>query len=155
MERKEDTYLKGITAITGKPNSSMWGDNFALCRGDGGHCEETAVNMASSRSHQHQTFQDIHARADLARLCLPTSNKVSMLSHVQLFTALWTVAHQAPLGMGFSRQECWSGLPLATLGDLPNPGIEPTSPVLVGRFLPLALPGKGGPEFYPSSWGQK
>ena len=86
MERKEDTYLKGIIAITGKPNSSMWGDNFALCRGDGSHCEETAVNMASSRSHQQQTFQDIQARADLARLAgmacpLPTKCLCSVMSN--------------------------------------------------------------------------
>ena len=40
---------------------------------------------------------------------------------------LWTVAHQAPLSMGFSRQEYWSGLPSPPPGDLPNPGIEPVS----------------------------
>ena len=49
------------------------------------------------------------------------------LSQVQFFESLWTVAHQAPLSMGFSRQEYWSGLPRAPPGDLPNPGIEPTS----------------------------
>ena len=40
----------------------------------------------------------------------------------------WAVAHQAPLSMGFSRQEIWSGLPCPPPGDLPDPGIEPTSP---------------------------
>ena len=49
------------------------------------------------------------------------------LSHVQLFATLWTVAHQAHLSMGFSRQEYWSGLWCPLLGDLPNPGIEPAS----------------------------
>ena len=49
------------------------------------------------------------------------------LSHVQLFAIPWTVAHQAPLSMGFSRQEYWSGLPYPPPGDLPNPGIEPVS----------------------------
>ena len=44
-----------------------------------------------------------------------------------LFETLWTVAHQAPLSMGFSRQEYWGGLPFPPLGDLPNPGIEPGS----------------------------
>ena len=43
--------------------------------------------------------------------------------------ATWTVAHQAPLSMEFSRQECWSGLPLPSPGDHPNPGIEPASAV--------------------------
>ena len=57
----------------------------------------------------------------------------------------WTVAHQAPLSMEFSRQEYWSGLPLPTPGDLPDPGIEPTSlkaPALAGRFFTTALAGK-------------
>ena len=46
---------------------------------------------------------------------------------VQLFATLWTVAHQAPLSMGFSRQEYWSGLPCPPPGDLPDPGIKPES----------------------------
>ena len=48
-------------------------------------------------------------------------------SHEQLFEILWTVAHQAPLSMGFCRQEYWSGLPFPLPGDLPNPGTEHTS----------------------------
>ena len=48
-----------------------------------------------------------------------------MLSRVRLFVTLWTVAHQAPLSMGFSRQEYWSGLPFPPPGDLPEPGMEP------------------------------
>ena len=47
----------------------------------------------------------------------------------------WTVAHQAPLSMGFSRQEYWNGLPFPSPGDLPDPGIEPESPALAGRFF--------------------
>ena len=47
----------------------------------------------------------------------------------------WTVACQAPLSMGFPRQEYWSGLPFPSSGDLPDPGIEATSPVLVGGFF--------------------
>ena len=63
---------------------------------------------------------------------------VQSLSHVQLLAAAWTVARQAPLSMGFSSQEYWSGLPFPTPGDLPNPGIKPTSLVssaLAGRFF--------------------
>ena len=55
-----------------------------------------------------------------------------VLSHcscVWLFVTHWTVAHQSPLFMGFSRQEYWSGLPWPLPGDISNPGIEPTSPV--------------------------
>ena len=47
-----------------------------------------------------------------------------MLSHVQLFATPWTVAHQAPLSMEFSRQEYYSGLPCPSPGDLPNPGLS-------------------------------
>ena len=60
------------------------------------------------------------------------------LSHVQLCATPWTVAHQAPLPMGFSRQEYWNGLPCSPPGDLPVPGIEPmslTSPALAGEFF--------------------
>ena len=59
-------------------------------------------------------------------------------SHVRLFVTLWTVAHQPPLSLGFSRQEYWSGVAMPSLEDLPNPGTEPaslTSPALTGRSL--------------------
>ena len=63
-------------------------------------------------------------------------------SHVQLFAAPWTVAHQTPLTMEFSRQEYWSGLSFPSPRDLPNPGIEPESPALQADALPSELPGK-------------
>ena len=59
-------------------------------------------------------------------------------SCVHLFLTPWPVAHQAPLSMGFSRREYWSGLPCPPPEDLPDPGIEPdslTSPALAGRFF--------------------
>ena len=68
-----------------------------------------------------------------------------LLSHVQFFATTWTVACQAPLSMEFSRQEYWSGLPFPTPGDLPDPGIEPTSlasPALAGGFFTTEPPGK-------------
>ena len=52
---------------------------------------------------------------------------LSCCSCVRLFVTAWTVAHQAPLFLGFSRQEYWGGLPFPPPGDLPNPGIEPVS----------------------------
>ena len=67
--------------------------------------------------------------------------KVKSLSRVQLFVTPWTVAHQAPPSMGFSRQEYWSGLPFPSPGDLPNPGIEPRSPALQADALTSELPG--------------
>ena len=60
-----------------------------------------------------------------------------MLSHVQLFATPWTVAHQAPLSMAFSRQEYWSGLPFPSPGDLPDPGIKLASLTLQVDSLPL------------------
>ena len=54
----------------------------------------------------------------------------------------WTVAYEAPLSTGFSRQEYWSGLPFPSPGDLPNPGIEPGSPALQTDALPSEPPGK-------------
>ena len=59
-----------------------------------------------------------------------TSPEVKLLSRVRVFATPWTVACQAPLSMGFSRQEYWSGLPFPSPGDLPDPGIEPRSPAL-------------------------
>ena len=53
----------------------------------------------------------------------------------------WTIAHQTPLFMGFSRHEYWSGLPLTSPGDLPNPGIESASLALAGGFFTTEPPG--------------
>ena len=58
-----------------------------------------------------------------------------LLSCVRLFAYLWTVACQAPLSMGFPRQEYWSGVSFPSPGSLPHPGIEPRSPELTNRFL--------------------
>ena len=62
--------------------------------------------------------------------------KVKSLSRARLFVTPWAVAYQAPLSMGFSRQECWSGLPFPSPGDLPDPVIEPGSPALQADALP-------------------
>ena len=68
-----------------------------------------------------------------------------LLSCVQLFATVGAIACQAPLSMGFSRQEYWSGLPCPPPGDLSDPGIEPmslASPALAGRFFATVPPGK-------------
>ena len=57
------------------------------------------------------------------------------------YVTLWTVAHQDPLFTEFSRQEYWIGLPFPSPGDLPNPGMEPTSPALAADSLPLSHQG--------------
>ena len=76
---------------------------------------------------------------------MPACCLLSHFSHVKLFVTLRTVAHRAPLSMGFSRQEYWNGFPFPFLGDLPNPGIKATSfmsPALAGRFFTTKVPGK-------------
>ena len=72
--------------------------------------------------------------------CSVTQSVLSYsVSCVRLFATPWTVARQAPLSSGFSRQECWSGLPFPIPGDLPNAGIQPT---LAGGFFTTVPPGK-------------
>ena len=71
---------------------------------------------------------------------------LSRFSHVRLFTTLWTEARQAPLPMGFSRHEYWSGLPCPPPGDLPYPGIKPMSlksPALAGGFFTTSATWEG------------
>ena len=66
----------------------------------------------------------------------------SRSSRGQLFVTPWTVDHQAPLSMGFPRQEYWNGLPFSSPRDLPDPGIESVSPELAGSFFTTEPPGK-------------
>ena len=68
--------------------------------------------------------------------------KVKSLSRVCLFATPWTVAYQAPLSLGFSRQEYWSGVPFPSPGDLSNLGMEHGSPALQADALPSEPPGK-------------
>ena len=67
---------------------------------------------------------------------------VQSQSCVQLFGTPWTVTHQPPLPMGFSRQESWDSLPFSSPGDLPDSGVEPVSLALAGRFFTPEPPGK-------------
>ena len=87
-----------------------------------------------------------------------------MLSHSAVsdsFSTPWTVAHQAPLSMTFSRQEYWNGLPFPPSGDLPDSGMEPTSPAspgLAGRFFATEPPGKphnGPPAPHTEAYGSE
>jgi len=82
-----------------------------------------------------------HFKSIVQKVCVCAQ----LLSHVQLFCDTWIVAFKAHLSMGFHRQEYWNGLPFPSPGDLPHPGIEPSSPAypaLVGRFFTIEPPGK-------------
>ena len=77
-----------------------------------------------------------------AQCIFPVMCVLSCFSHVCLFVVLWTVAHQAPLCMGFSRQKYWSRLPFPSPGDLPDSGTEPASvvsPTLASGFFTTSI----------------
>ena len=103
---------------------------LASCRVWGTECSSPCMGSFEGGHH------------DLRYLHHSLKVKVKSLSPVQPFSTPWTVAYQAPPSVGFSRQECWSGLPFPSSGDLPNPGIEPGSPALQADALPSAPPGK-------------
>ena len=96
----------------------------------------------SPESSPTPQFKSINSSV-LSFLYSPTLTSIQdSLSLVQFFATPQAVARQASLSMGFSRQESWSGLPFASPGDFPDPGIEPGSPALQGDSLPSEPPGK-------------
>ena len=105
---------------------------------NGHEFEQTPGDSERQRSLAHCSSWSSKVRKYLAT----EKKEVKSLNHVQLFVTPWTVAHQAPLSMGFSRQEYWSGLSFSSPGDLPNPGIEPTPPTLQTDCLLLSQPGE-------------
>ena len=87
--------------------------------------------------HEVKTYKTVRRNRQILNL----QSEISIFLP-QLYVTPWTVAHQAPLPMEFSRQEYWSGLPFPPPGDLPDPGIEPGSPALQVDSLPSEPPGK-------------
>ena len=105
-------------------------------------CDGFALTNSHTQDNERQCRES-------CRRATPWENAVCvcvLLSRAGLFVTLWTVAHQAPLSMGFFRQEYWSGLPVPSPGDLLNPGIEPESPSLQADSLPSEPPGKTKPS---------
>ena len=89
------------------------------------NCGE-AMNFFGNQMKAKESFpRNIHIHTKFS-IKVRASHIVCVLSHVRLFVASWTGAHQAPVSIGFSRQEYRSGLPFPPPGDLPDPGIEPT-----------------------------
>ena len=89
------------------------------------------------KGEKHSIARALYASFVSMRACM-----LSHFSHVQPFMTPWTVAYQAPVSMGFSRQEYWSGFPCLPPGDLPNPGIKLGSTALQVDPLSVKLPGK-------------
>ena len=131
-----------------KPGSSP----VACPTGGRSHLACSATLWNWDLGNKHRTMMILQLLLLLRRVCVCVhtcvcvcacartrmSTRALLLSHVQIFTAPWNVAHQAPLSVGSSRQEYWSGLPFPTPGNLPNQGIEPSSlvlPSLAGGFF--------------------
>ena len=96
--------------------------SISLSRGSSRTRDQTHVACTDRRILYHKATGKPFERDFSLYACV-----LSHFGHVRLFTTLRTVAHQAPLSMGFSRQEYWSGLPCPPPGDLPDPGIKPES----------------------------
>ena len=110
------------------------------------------MNLCIFRKSEHFT-KDVYNFCPSFSPCNPTiftckRRKLGMKTHQEFgglvaklcptLVTSWTVAHQAPPSMGFSKQEYWSGLPFPSPGDLPDPGIKPRSPALQVDSLPLS-----------------
>ena len=121
----------------------MMAFSFAECRrGVGASILQLLWLTLKGYNHCKQTkVEDIREFSPgSSPLCMYVHAK--SLSRVRLFVTLWTVAHQAPLSLGFPREEYWSGLPFPSSGDLPNPGVKPASFALAGEFFTTELPEK-------------
>ena len=109
-----------------------WSSNFSLMVSDTWHFCTLLYNPKIYFTHAHGKWLTIflqHLIFGKFWLFMLWSS-LSCFSCVQLFVTPWTVAHQAPLSVEFSRQEYWSRLPFPSPGDLPHPGLEPRSPTL-------------------------
>ena len=103
---------------------------------------EEPGGLPSMGSHRvGHDWSNLAVAAKTVNKCLHVC-MLSHFSHDRLYATLWTVACQAPLSMGFSRQEYWSGLPFPPSGDLPDPETEPVSPALTGIFFTAKPLGK-------------
>ena len=105
--------------------------NFYLLERVGGFTSAKQLRKSTSNTIS-QVFQKKAKAEDIGEGLSqegPTGSCMQSLNRVQLFVTPWTVAHQAPLSMEFSRQEYRSGLPFPPPRDLPDPGTKPTSPV--------------------------
>ena len=145
-------YLGPETRQHGDPPNPTQRGLFLLTRMSGSGTRREAGTKTFLINWQYYNIPLWHTRMDmdmvtdtclfpqmpfLWRLTLRKYMHACVRSHVWLFATPWTVARQAPLFMGFSRQEYWSGLPLLPPGDLPDSGIKPTSPHGQGGSLPL------------------
>ena len=107
-------------------NDGLWNPSYFLFGSD---CQGAQLNLMLNA--EPIIYLGMESEREVTQSCLT-------------LVTPWTVAYLAPLSMGFSRQEYWSGLPFPSPGDLPDPGIEPGSPALQTDALPSEPPGKYG-----------
>ena len=127
-----------------RPVSSMNIDAKAHLKRQHTYTQKTKRH-SGKKSRMTQTDGEVELEEPILQKrahCPKWNGEVQSLSRVQLSATPWTVAHQAPLSMGFCRQEYWSGSPFPSSGDLPDPGIEPRSPTLQADALTSEPPGK-------------
>ena len=106
---------------------AKWAQGTELAGGDFGESE--SVRRAGRQWEMPFGVSAIIRQMETQSSKVVCVHVLSYFRRVQLFVILWTVAHQAPLSVRFSKQEYWSGLPCPPPGDLPNLGIKPESPV--------------------------
>ena len=162
MFTSEDWYLKGLLENTVSPSTSQTPppptththphththSYYAHTSQETETCfylgfQNTALRLKSGNMLLLLIFSTIGNKCKYTPVAV-----VQPLSHVWLFVTPWTVAHQAPLSMGFPRQEYWSRLPFLSPADLPHPGIEPASSALQVDSLPLSY--QGNPKYPPT-----
>ena len=95
------------------------------------------LSPSTSRKRFFPSQESLWESHEIFLLIVKFTYRVCLLSRVWLFATPWTVAHQVPLSMGFSRQKYWNRLLFPPPGNLPDPGIKPTSPVSPAISLPL------------------
>ena len=119
--------LENLAVATGLENFSFHSNpKERKCQRCSNYCTTALISHAGKKERKKEGRKGREERKERKK----KRKKVKSFSCVQCFANLWTVAHQAPLSMGFSRQEYWSGLPFPSPRDLPNLGIEPRSPAL-------------------------
>ena len=131
--------------FTGWWKDGLWAGHWLQCEGRLDHCAWLLPQASLELSRERGVGISQGSKKKVTRnfWCLPricthvqlmwqpwNRSEEKSLSRVWLFATPWTVTCQAPLSMGFSKQEYWSGLSFPSPGDLPNPGIEPRSPTL-------------------------
>ena len=128
----------GLCTFTAKVSGSIHGQKTKIPQAAQPHTKKEVKSSHSSNDTMSTLSRDnVHSSGWEKVLYIHFSFCVQQLSHSQLFVTPWTVTHQTPLSMEFSRQECWSRSPFPPPWDLPEPGIAPTSlacPALADGF---------------------